>query len=134
MFHRSLRQAGPLGQVRASTEQPDVKDDEVDNLLGNVPGDNTTSEAGKHLANEFVKVDVYDNNYYAQESDTEFMGALTDYPASELNWPIGAGNVKVYKVHLCKAPGKLARPVVQRENKECLASYVEVNGHKAWTL
>ncbi|KAG6882925.1 hypothetical protein C0992_010266 [Termitomyces sp. T32_za158] len=158
MGRGSWRQSGPLGRMRASGvvglgtmqmiaqtavpdddvvdsgNEPDVEEDEVDNLTGNVPEDNTASEAGEHPGGEFVEVDVYDNDYYARESDTEFMGALTDYPASELDWPIGAGNVKVYKVHLHKAPGKLARPVVRREDKECLASYVEVNGHKAWTL
>ncbi|KAG6887060.1 hypothetical protein C0992_000965 [Termitomyces sp. T32_za158] len=95
-----------------SGNEPDVEDDEVNNLLGNVPEDSAASEAGEHLGDKFVKVDVYNDNYYAQESDTEFMGVLTDYPASELDQSIGAGNVKVYKVHLCKAPGKLARQVV----------------------
>ncbi|KAG6887000.1 hypothetical protein C0992_001225 [Termitomyces sp. T32_za158] len=132
-YIHAVQTAIPDDDIFNSGNKPDVKDDEVDNLLGNVPGDNTASETGEH-PDEFIKVDVYDNDYYAWESDTEFMGALTDYLASELNRPIGAGNVKVYKVHLCKAPGKLVRPVVRCEDKECLASYVEVNGHKAWTL
>ncbi|KAG6882906.1 hypothetical protein C0992_010313 [Termitomyces sp. T32_za158] len=117
-YVRAVQMAVPDDDVVNSGNEPDIEEDEVDNLTGNVPEDNTASEAGEPPGNEFVK----------------FMGALTDYPASELDWPIGAGNVKVYKVHLRKAPGKLARPVVRREDKECLASYVEVNGHKAWTL
>ncbi|KAG6873972.1 hypothetical protein C0992_008183 [Termitomyces sp. T32_za158] len=133
-YVRAVQTAIPDDDVVDSGNEPDGEEDEVDNLTGNVPEDNTASEAGEPPGDEFVEVDVYDNDYYAWESDTEFMGALTDYPASELNRPIGAGNVKVYKVHLRKAPGKLARPVVRREDKECLASYVEVNGHKAWTL
>ncbi|KAG6876393.1 hypothetical protein C0992_013106 [Termitomyces sp. T32_za158] len=133
-YVRAIQTAVPDDDVVNSGNEPDVEDDEVDNLIGHVPGDNTTSEAGEHPGDEFVKVDVYDNNHYAWESDTEFMGALMDYLASELDQPIGAGNVKVYKVHLYKAPGKLARPVVQYKDKECLASYVEVNGHKLGTV
>ncbi|KAG6886418.1 hypothetical protein C0992_004043 [Termitomyces sp. T32_za158] len=68
-----------------SGNEPDVKDDEVDNLIGNVPEDNDASEACEHLGDKFIEVDVYNNDYYARESDTEFMGALTDYPASELD-------------------------------------------------
>ncbi|KAG6890988.1 hypothetical protein C0992_011519 [Termitomyces sp. T32_za158] len=117
-----------------SGDEPDIESDEVDNLTGNVPEDNAASEAGEYPGDKFVEVDMYNNNYYAREFDTEFMGALTDSSASKLNQPIGAGNVKVYKVHLHKAPGKLARSVVCHKDKECLASYVEVNGHKAWTL
>ncbi|KAG6896981.1 hypothetical protein C0992_004871 [Termitomyces sp. T32_za158] len=117
-----------------SGNKPDIEDNEVKNLMKRVPEDNDASEMGEHINNEFIEIDIYDNNYYARESDTEFMGALTDYLASELDQPIGVGNVKVYKVHLCKAPSILARPVMQRKEKECLASYVEVNGHKAWTL
>ncbi|KAG6875763.1 hypothetical protein C0992_002471 [Termitomyces sp. T32_za158] len=133
-YVHTVHTAVPNDDVVDSGNEPDVEDDEVDNLMGNVSEDNTASEAGEHPGDEFIKVDVYDNDYYAWESDTEFMGALMDYLASELDRPNGAGNVKVYKVHLRKAPGKLARPVVQREDKECLASYVEVDGHKAWTL
>ncbi|KAG6873200.1 hypothetical protein C0992_008952, partial [Termitomyces sp. T32_za158] len=108
----AVQTAIPDDNVVNSGNEPDVKDEEVDNLIGNVPEDNTASEAGEHPGDEFVEVDVYDNDYYAWEFDTEFMGALKDYLVSELDWPIGAGNVKVYKVHLRKAPGKLARPVV----------------------
>ncbi|KAG6874115.1 hypothetical protein C0992_008045 [Termitomyces sp. T32_za158] len=133
-YVRAVQMAVPNDDVVDPGNEPDGEDDEVDNLTGNVPEDNTASEVGEHPGNEFIEVDVYDNDYYAWESDTEFMGALTDYLASELDWPSGAGDVKVYKVHLRKVPGKLARPVVRREDKECLASYIEVNGHKVWTL
>lgn len=67
-------------------------------------------------------------------TDTEFMRPLTDYPASELNWPIEAANMKVYKMHLHKAPEKLLRLVLKCKDKECLTFYVEVNGHKTWIL
>ncbi|KAG6878200.1 hypothetical protein C0992_008489 [Termitomyces sp. T32_za158] len=95
-----------------SGNEPDVEDDEMKNLVGSIPQDNVASDLDECLGDEFAEVDIYDNDYYAQESNTEFMGPLTDYLASEFNRPIGAGNVKVYKVHLHKAPGKLARPVL----------------------
>ncbi|KAG6881365.1 hypothetical protein C0992_001220, partial [Termitomyces sp. T32_za158] len=69
MVHGSWRQSGPLGRMRASGvvdlgtmqmiaqmavpdddvvnsgNEPDIEEDEVDNLTGNVPEDNTASEA-----------------------------------------------------------------------------------------
>ncbi|KAG6896337.1 hypothetical protein C0992_008925, partial [Termitomyces sp. T32_za158] len=93
-YIRTVQTAIPDDDVINSGNKPDVKDDEVDNLIGNVPEDDAASEAGEHPGNEFVEVDIYDNDYYARESDTEFMRALTDYMTSELDRPIGAGNVK----------------------------------------
>ncbi|KAG6873561.1 hypothetical protein C0992_008642, partial [Termitomyces sp. T32_za158] len=53
---------------------------------------------------EYVAVDVYDNDYYARDDKEEHMFALTKHQ--------GDGRVQ----------------------KECLVTYVEVNGHPAWTL
>ncbi|KAG5332754.1 hypothetical protein C0989_006558 [Termitomyces sp. Mn162] len=53
---------------------------------------------------EYVAVDVYDNDYYARDDKEEHLVALTKHQ--------GDGHVQ----------------------KECLVTYVEVNGHPAWTL
>lgn len=89
-----------------------------------MPEARDASDIKELLEDKYIKVDIYDNDYYAKESNTKFMEALTDYLASELDWPIKAANVKVYKV----------RPMLKCKNKECLTLYVEVNSHKAWTL
>ena len=38
------------------------------------------------------------------------------------------------KVTLCCAEGTLQHPTLKRADKECLVLYVDVDGHKAWTL
>ncbi|KAG6873564.1 hypothetical protein C0993_001322, partial [Termitomyces sp. T159_Od127] len=53
---------------------------------------------------EYVAVDVYDNDYYARDDEEEHLVALTEHQGDS------------------------------RVQKECLVTYVEVNGHPAWTL
>lgn len=120
-----------------SGNKSDVDDDKAEHLNIQETKTKKASREEDNSDNEYVEVDIYDvynNNYYVWESNTKFIGALTDYLASKIDNSIEAANVKVYKVHLWKAPEKLARPVPRREDKECLALYVEVNGHKAWAL
>ncbi|KAG6882203.1 hypothetical protein C0995_015471, partial [Termitomyces sp. Mi166 len=75
---------------------------------------------------EYVTVDVYDNEYYTCEDDEEHLFALTEYQ--------GDTCVKMQRVTLQKAADKLQRPQYTPQEKECLVTYVEVNEHPAWTL
>ncbi|KAG6872454.1 hypothetical protein C0992_009609 [Termitomyces sp. T32_za158] len=75
---------------------------------------------------EYVAVDVYDNDYYARDDEEEHMFALTEHQ--------GDGHVHMQRVTLQKAADKLQRPHYTPQEKECLVTYVEVNKHPAWML
>ncbi|KAG6892426.1 hypothetical protein C0992_000530, partial [Termitomyces sp. T32_za158] len=75
---------------------------------------------------EYVAVDVYNNDYYARDDEEEHMFALTEHQ--------GDSRVRMRRVTLQKAADKLQRPHYTPQEKECLVTYVEVNGHPAWTL
>ncbi|KAG5349811.1 hypothetical protein C0989_001791 [Termitomyces sp. Mn162] len=80
---------------------------------------------------EYVTMYMYDNDYYAWDSDSEYMMSLTDYLASEFDRPIGSFLMKVHKVTLNMVSKLLSQPKVKCKDKECLATYVDVNGDKA---
>ncbi|KAG6874626.1 hypothetical protein C0992_007224 [Termitomyces sp. T32_za158] len=75
---------------------------------------------------EYVAVDVYDNDYYACDDEEEHMFALTKHQ--------GDSRVCMRRVTLQKAADKLQQPQYTPQEKECLVTYVEVNGHPAWML
>ncbi|KAG6893401.1 hypothetical protein C0995_000637, partial [Termitomyces sp. Mi166 len=75
---------------------------------------------------EYITVDVYNNEYYTREDDEEHLFALTEYQ--------GDTCIKMRRVTLQKAADKLQRPQYTPQEKECLVTYVEVNGHPAWML
>ncbi|KAG6857843.1 hypothetical protein C0995_004845, partial [Termitomyces sp. Mi166 len=75
---------------------------------------------------KYVTVDVYDNKYYAHDDEEEHLFALTEHQ--------GDKHVCMRRVTLQKAVDKLQRPQYTPQEKECLVTYVEVNGHPAWTL
>ncbi|KAG6898469.1 hypothetical protein C0995_009595, partial [Termitomyces sp. Mi166 len=66
---------------------------------------------------EYVTVDVYDNEYYTHEDDEEHLFALTEYQ--------GDTRVKMQRITLQKAADKLQRPQYTPQEKECLVTYVE---------
>ncbi|KAG6894335.1 hypothetical protein C0993_011767, partial [Termitomyces sp. T159_Od127] len=75
---------------------------------------------------EYVAVDVYDNDYYARDDEEEHLVALTEHQ--------GNSRVRMRRVTLQKAADKLQQLHYTPQEKECLVTYVEVNGHPAWTL
>ncbi|KAG6875121.1 hypothetical protein C0993_010740 [Termitomyces sp. T159_Od127] len=75
---------------------------------------------------EYVAVDIYDNDYYAHDDEEEHLVALTKHQ--------GNSRVCMRHVTLQKAADKLQRPHYTPQKKECLVTYVEVNGHPAWML
>ncbi|KAG6857824.1 hypothetical protein C0995_004975, partial [Termitomyces sp. Mi166 len=95
---------------------PEVEDPEVeyDTESVHIDGD------------EYVMVDVYDNEYYICEDDEEHLFALIEYQ--------GDTRVHMRRITLQKAADKLQRPQYTPQKKECLVTYVEVNGHPAWML
>ncbi|KAF5382164.1 hypothetical protein D9615_004468 [Tricholomella constricta] len=60
---------------------------------------------------EFVDMEVYENEYYAQDDETELR-----------------------KVKVRTGRDKIVRPVVPIKDMECLVTYINVGGHEAWTL
>ncbi|KAF5378533.1 hypothetical protein D9615_007196 [Tricholomella constricta] len=60
---------------------------------------------------EFVDMEVYENEYYARDDETELR-----------------------KVKVRMGRDKIVCPVVPIKDKECLVTYINVGGHEAWTL
>ncbi|KAG6861228.1 hypothetical protein C0993_002740, partial [Termitomyces sp. T159_Od127] len=75
---------------------------------------------------EYIAVDVYNNDYYARDDKEEHLVALTEHQ--------GDGHIHMQRVTLQKAADKLQQPHYTPQEKECLVTYVEVNGHPAWML
>ncbi|KAG6859667.1 hypothetical protein C0995_005952, partial [Termitomyces sp. Mi166 len=75
---------------------------------------------------KYITVDVYDNEYYAREDEEKHLFALTEHQGDKC--------VHMRCITLQKAADKLHRPQYTPQEKECLVTYVEVNGHPAWTL
>ncbi|KAG6858040.1 hypothetical protein C0995_003121, partial [Termitomyces sp. Mi166 len=96
-----------------------VKDKEVPPEVEDLE-DEYDAESIHINGDEYVMVDVYDNEYYTCEDDEEHLFALTEYQ--------GDTCVQMRRVTLQKAADKLHRPQYTPQEKECLVTYVEVNG------
>ncbi|KAG6869588.1 hypothetical protein C0995_001937, partial [Termitomyces sp. Mi166 len=102
-----------------------VKDEEVPPDVEDLEAEYDTESI--HIdGDEYVTVEVYDNEYYTCEDDEEHLFALTEYQ--------GDTRIQMQRVTLQKAADKLHRPQYTPQKKECLVTYVEVNGYLAWTL
>ncbi|KAF5383013.1 hypothetical protein D9615_004853 [Tricholomella constricta] len=126
-------------QIRAARTAVDEEDDdsdmdqevEADDESGHTSAneaDNPPESSVDSDSDELIEVDVYDNDYYSRDSETEVLRAITELPLDETR------QVKMRKVHLRASKVAKARPVHKRDDKECLATYVNVGGHDAWTL
>ncbi|KAG6870887.1 hypothetical protein C0995_009904 [Termitomyces sp. Mi166 len=113
-------------ESNAEKDQEELVDDEeappeVEELEGD---DNAESV---HIdGDEYVAVDIYDNEYYAHDDEEEHLFALTKHQGDKC--------VCMRCITLQKAADKLQQPQYTPQEKECLVIYVEVNGHPAWTL
>ncbi|KAG6870486.1 hypothetical protein C0995_012688 [Termitomyces sp. Mi166 len=115
-------------QVQRNTEENQeelVNDKEIPPEVEE-PGDEDDAESIHIDGDEYVTVDIYNNEYYTREDEEEHLFALTEYQ--------GDRRVKMRRVTLQKAADKLQRPQYTPQEKECLVTYVEVNGYPAWTL
>ncbi|KAG6849561.1 hypothetical protein H0H93_007406 [Arthromyces matolae] len=135
--------AGPRAYIRAArTEAASVHDSEPelaeDERSDYAPDDNESHVSEDHnqedAEEEYVTVDVYDNAYYTRDDESEHMMAMTEYSPQEDDQHAGQDNIRMKQVRLRKASDKLARPKLSKDDKECLVTYVEVNGQQAWTL
>ncbi|KAG6871432.1 hypothetical protein C0992_010969, partial [Termitomyces sp. T32_za158] len=141
MGHFSKECKAPRAQVRAahtaaveSDAESDAKAGPEEPALGNkeVPQDEEErsvlddAESIQMDGDEYVAVGIYDNDYYARDDEEEHMFALTEH-----QWD---GRVRMQRVTLQKAADKLQQPHYTPQEKECLVTYVEVNGHPAWML
>ncbi|KAG6893350.1 hypothetical protein C0995_000800, partial [Termitomyces sp. Mi166 len=130
----------PKAQLRAvhtaaadSDAESDVEEDQEKLIKDEeVPPEEEDLEAeydaeSVHInGDEYITVDVYDNEYYTCEENEEHLFALMEYQ--------GDTCVQMRRVTLQKAADKLHRPQYTPQEKECLVTYVEVNGYPAWTL
>ncbi|KAG6894041.1 hypothetical protein C0992_007714, partial [Termitomyces sp. T32_za158] len=122
---RAAHTAAVESDAKADPEEPAHDNEEVPQDIEDqsVVDD---AESVQIDGDEYVAVDVYDNDYYARDDEEEHMFALTEHQ--------GDGRVRMRRVTLQKAADKLQRPHYTPQEKECLVTYVEVNGHPAWTL
>jgi len=85
--------------------------------------------------------DPYDTNYYTQESISGFLahmhiGSMGPKPLQEprdTDTP-GENKIKKYKVTLQADKTACEQPINSQDEKRCLATYVNIRGHEAWTL
>ncbi|KAG6867440.1 hypothetical protein C0993_002743, partial [Termitomyces sp. T159_Od127] len=75
---------------------------------------------------EYVAVDIYDNDYYAYDDEEEHMFALTEHQEDR--------RICMQCMTLQKAADKLQQPQYTPQEKKCLVTYVKVNGHPVWML
>ncbi|KAG6892443.1 hypothetical protein C0995_003695, partial [Termitomyces sp. Mi166 len=113
-------------ESNAEEDQEELIDDkeappEVEELEGDDDAESIHIDGDK-----YVTVDIYDNKYYARDNEEEHLFALTEHQ--------GDKHVRMRHVTLQKAANKLQQPQYTPQEKECLVTYVEVNGHPVWTL
>lgn len=130
----------------------DGETDEEGSRCSLSPGSSRTghSEAADSSAESEAHTEVpyetdFDSEFYARSSDTEFIFAMRDTPATceQLNaMSDTVDDVEDAQTHIVKrragtfksAGPARPRPVVLQDDKACLLTYTEVSGHKAWTL
>ncbi|KAG6834727.1 hypothetical protein H0H93_007799 [Arthromyces matolae] len=136
---------GQRAHIRAAHTmiQSDHENDEQGDALSRVSDDEDARSVQSSRAedmdvdeegDEYVTVDVYDNDYYTRDDESEHLVAMTDYPVEETIPQDEPAQVRMRQVQLKKAKGKLSRPKYRKEDKDCLITYVDVEGNPAWTL
>ncbi|KAG6881960.1 hypothetical protein C0995_016491, partial [Termitomyces sp. Mi166 len=104
-------------ESNAEEDQEELVNDEEVPPEVEEPGDEDDAKSVHIDGDEYVIVDVYDNEYYMREDDEEHLFALTEYQ--------GDRRVKMRHITLQKAADKLHRPQYTPQEKECLVTYVE---------
>ncbi|KAG5349981.1 hypothetical protein C0989_000922 [Termitomyces sp. Mn162] len=92
------------------------------------------SEGTQEHGEEYVELETYDNKYYTCGSDSEGLFALTEVPTSEHREKEPSNKVHMQKVQLAVSKNAIDHPVLPAQVKECLVTWVEVNGHWMWML
>ncbi|KAG6883376.1 hypothetical protein C0993_006552 [Termitomyces sp. T159_Od127] len=128
---RAQVQAAYMAAVGSNTESNTEEQDEL------VDNKEAPQEIEEQLAaddaesiqidgEEYVAVDIYDNDYYACDDEEEHMFALMEHQENR--------RIHMWCIILQKAADKLQQPQYTAQGKECLVTYVEVNEHPAWML
>ena len=95
-------------------------------------------EQQEHLDDECVEIEVYEEASDSEDDDRTFLQAMRveQLDAIEEVEPSGSkeNRVRTRKVQLRAAKEPRLRPVFPKEEKECLATYTNVDGKEAWTL
>jgi hypothetical protein len=90
----------------------------------------TESQGGRSGEDELVEVDVYDNDWYERDSDTEQMFAVREEGPTNNQ----GDKARFRKVQLRAEKTARPRPEVPLEEKECLATLIKIGECEAWTL
>ncbi|KAG6893450.1 hypothetical protein C0995_000504, partial [Termitomyces sp. Mi166 len=104
-------------ESNAEEDQEELVNDEEVPPEVEEPGEEDDAESVHIDGDEYVTVDVYDNEYYTRDDNEEHLFALTEYQ--------GDRRVKMRRVTLQKAADKLQQPQYTPQEKECLVTYVE---------
>ncbi|KAF5370233.1 hypothetical protein D9615_010059 [Tricholomella constricta] len=111
-FLRAARTAAPDAASEADDEDTSPEDPD-----GRNNGRPDTEADNEDEGDEFVDMEVYENEYYARDDETERMFAMTEVIASEER----NDKPPVHKVKVRTGRDKIVRPLVPIKDKECLA-------------
>ncbi|KAF5379128.1 hypothetical protein D9615_005852 [Tricholomella constricta] len=115
--------------INAASEADD-EDTSPEERDGQETGRPDTEADKEDEDDEFVDMEIYENEYYARDDETERMFAMTEVIASEER----KDKPPIRKVKVRTGRDKIARPGLPIKDKECLVTYINVGGHEAWTL
>jgi len=135
----------PSGDNGSGHEEPDTSSNEGSDIEVEV----TDGEYHENTAEEFmmsmtvkdtsrkegdesleIELDVEE----ADTGDAEYVATSVVFPMSKIATHENANGVKMRKHKLKSSHKRRMRPQATPEEKECLATWVEVNGLKAWAL
>ncbi|KAG5336988.1 hypothetical protein C0989_011291 [Termitomyces sp. Mn162] len=122
VFVQAAHTAAPsdVGEANDEQEEEPAKDNTDDAFESN-----RTQEHGE----EYIELETYDNNYYTCGSDSEGLFALTEAPIGKHREKEPSNKVCMRKVWLVASKDIMECPVLPAQDKECLVTWVEVNGH-----
>ncbi|KAG6905949.1 hypothetical protein DXG01_016693 [Tephrocybe rancida] len=123
----------------AIPDDGDVADDEKDELFAADTANeqckkDQIEEQPEESSDEYVELVVYENNFYTSGDDQDHLFALTECPSSFVQGDVLLGRVQMHKVKVLASKEALKQPILAAEDKECLVTWVTVNGQQAWML
>ncbi|KAG5332067.1 hypothetical protein C0989_007261 [Termitomyces sp. Mn162] len=119
--------AAPSDVGKANNEQ---EEEPAEANANNASESTRTQEHGE----QYVELEMYNNKYYTHSSDSEGLFALIEALISEQREKEPSNEVPMRKVWLMASKDAMEHPVLLAQDKECLITWVELNGYRAWTL
>ena len=88
------------------------------------------------MQEEYIDLEIYDNDYYTWESgsDREGLFALTDFDKTEDQHGSPHHCVQICKMKVLADKSVMEQPKYLVAAKECLVTWIKVNGYEAWIL